>query len=287
MDDEPPGRQPASPQHPSPASAAPPGDSPGDADVPLPTAPAAPPSGPRSDEEESGSARGLRRRVLEGLRRDAAGGATLGARAAAEVGEATEAMALEIVPTGLVGERVLVGHALGMHLSVPASGFHGPRESPALVYLFADALAVRPTDDAPMSTVPVLGLHMVLPPLAIARWIYKAGRVEHANIDLVKDAQRFADSFAQWTVDDFAAADTKLQVHRASDLPGPLHVYEHLGFANVRVPVQGGGTDHLKSALPVTSDAFVRLWKLFALVNWPAGLSTEVPGQERQGEPPS
>lgn len=225
---------------------------------------------------------GLRQRVLENLRREAAAGTKAGERAAAELGHAAEAIALEIVPTGLSGDRALVGHVLGMHLAFPASHLHGPREAPALLYLFADALAIRPTGDAPMSTIPLFGLHMVLPPVAVARWVYKAGRTEHANLDLVKDAQRFADSLAQWTVDDFADADPKLEVHRAADLAGPLHVYEHLGYAHLSVPIPTGRPIHLKSALPTSSNAFVKLWQLFALVTWPTGLSTETPAEARE-----
>lgn len=222
-------------------------------------------------------AEGPRRHVLSDLRREAVGGVAAGTRLGAELGHAAEAMALEIVPTELTGERALVGHVLGMHLNIHAGGLHGPREAPALLYLFRDALAIRPTGDAPMSTVPVFGLHMLLPPLAIARWVYKAGRVEHANLDLVEDAQRFSDSLAQWTVDDFSEADAKLDVHRVGDIAGQLHVYEHLGFAHVSIPVAGERPVHLKSALPVTSDAFVKLWQLFALVTWPNGFSTDVP----------
>lgn len=227
----------------------------------------------------------LGHRVLGDLRRQAAVGANAGARAAAQLGHATEAMALEIVPTRLTGDRALVGHVLGMHLDLPVSHLHGPREAPTLLYLFADAVAVRPTDDAPMSTVPIFGLHMVVPPLAIARWVYKAGRVEHANLDLVKDAQRFADSLAQWTVDDFAEADPKLEVHRTKDAAGPIHVYEHLGFTNVWIPAVEGRPVRLKSALPTSSDAFVTLWQLFALVSWPNGLSTDVPVDVHGGSP--
>jgi hypothetical protein len=224
---------------------------------------------------------GLQRRVLDDLRRGAAVGTKAGERAAAQLGHAAEAMALEIVPTRLRGDRALVGHVLGLHLALPASHLHGPREAPALLYLFADALAIRPTDDAPMSTIPLLGLHMVLPPVAVARWVYKAGRTEHANLDLVKDAQRFADTLAQWTVDDFAEADPKLDVHRAGDLTGPLRVYEHLGYAHLSVPVLGVRPIHLKSALPASSNAFVKLWQLFTLATWPKGLSTQAPADAR------
>lgn len=225
--------------------------------------------------------------MLDELRKGASAGAAVGGHAAAELGHATEAMALEIVPTGLSGERVLFGHVLGMHLSLPAGHLHGPREAPALLYLFADALAVRPTDDAPMSTVPVFGLHMVLPPLAVARWLYKAGRIEHANVDLVKDAQRFADSLAEWTVDDFAEADPKLEVHRVADLPGPFHVYEHLGFAHVWLPTSDGRPVHLKSAIPTSSDAYVKLWQLFSRVDWPHGLRTDTPPGDHGEQPPA
>ncbi|HTX62620.1 MAG TPA: hypothetical protein VMD28_03215 [Acidimicrobiales bacterium] len=231
-----------------------------------------------------GDSSGLRHRVLDDLKREAAAGVAAGGRTAAQLGHAAQAMTLEIVPTGFDGERALKGHVLGMHLVVPASHLHGPREAPALIYLFADALAVRPTDDAPMSTIPLFGLHLVLPPVAVARWAYKAGRIEHANLDLVKDAQRFADSLAAWTVEDFADADQKLEVHRATELTGPIHVYEHMGFANVSVPSPGRRPVHLKSALPVSSDAFVKLWQLFALVSWPRGLSAEVT-EEVRAEP--
>lgn len=232
---------------------------------------------PPGTEQPPSAREDLRHHMLDDLRRGAVGGIAAGTRVGSELGHAAEAMALEIVPTSLSGERVLVGHALGMHLSLHAGGFHGPRETPALLYLFADALAIRPTDDAPMSTVPVFGLHMLIPPLAIARWVYKAGRVEHANLDLVEDAQRFSDSLAQWTVDDFADADPKLQVHRTADVAGPIHVYQHLGFAHVWIPVAEQKAVHLKSGLPASSDAYVKLWQLFALVKWPNGFSTDAP----------
>jgi hypothetical protein len=224
--------------------------------------------------------------MLKDLRREAAEGVSAGERAAAQLGHAAQAMELEIVPTHLEGERALVGHVLGMHLYLPASHLHGPREAPALLYLFADALAVRPTDDAPMSTVPLFGLHMVLPPVAVARWAYKAGRIEHANLDLVREGQRFADSLGEWTVDDFAEADPKLDVHRAKALPGPIRVYEHLGRAHLLIPASEGRPVHLKSALPVSSNAFVELWQLFTLVTWPHGLSTEAPS-DPHADPPT
>lgn len=229
---------------------------------------------PTAPDADAGS---VRQRLTDELHRQVAAGKQGEEHAAVELGRATRAVALEIVPTGLVGPRVLVGHVLGMHLSLPAGHLHGPRQAPALLYLFADALAIRPTGDAPMSTVPMFGLHMVLPPVAVARWVYKAGRIEHANLDLVKDAERFASSVAEWTVDDFCEADPKLEVHRAAELTVPLHVYEHVGFAHVAVPVPGGRPVRLKSSLPVPSESFVKLWQLFALVSWPQGLSTETP----------
>jgi hypothetical protein len=201
------------------------------------------------------------------------------AQAAARLGHATGALHLELVGTGLQGERVLVGHVMGMHLLLHAEGLHGPREAPALVYLFADALAVRPTDDAPMSTVPLFGLHMVLPPLAMARWLYKAGRIEHANDDLIEDAQRFEASLAGWTVDEFALADEKLQVFRTADIGGPVHIYQHLAFARVWVPQSDGRPLRLKSAAPTTAEAFVKLEELFRTITWPHGLSTAPPSE--------
>src|SRR5579875_1582932 len=156
----------------------------------------------------------LRRHLLDEARRGVGAGASTASLAATQLGRAAEAIALGTLATGLRGQRALVGHVVGMHLCVPAGHLHGPREAPAFLYVFADALAIRPSDDAPMSSVPVVGLHMVLPELAIAHWLYKAGRIEHANLDLVEDSQRFASSLPHWTVDDFAAADPKVQVHR-------------------------------------------------------------------------
>ncbi|MDA8068414.1 MAG: hypothetical protein M0T77_07365 [Actinomycetota bacterium] len=215
-------------------------------------------------EEHAGS---LRQRVAGDLLQGVVASAGAGERAATELGKAAQATALQVVTTGLGGERVLVGHVLGMRLSLPASHLHGPREVPALLYLFADALAIRPTDDAPMSAIPLPGLHMVLPPAAVAHWVYKAGRIEHANLDLVEDEQRFADSIAEWTVDDFAQADPKLEVHTTADLPGPLQLYEHLAYAHLSVPVTGTRPVHLKSDLPVTPSAFAALQELFARVS--------------------
>ena len=238
----------------------------------------APPATGRSDGE---AVRGR----LSGLRRRAAAGATASAHAAIEAGRATEALHLEVVPTGLRGPRVLVGHALGTHLELRAGGLHGPRQTPAVVYLFADALAVRPSDDAPMSTVPLLGLHMVFPPLAVTRWLYKAGRIEHANIDLVEVADAFEAALPTWTVDDFAEADPKLDVHRGDSLDGPIHVYEHLGFAHLWVPVPDRPPLRLQSTLPATPEAFAKLWDLCNAVVWPQGVTMEMPHHSDDAAP--
>jgi len=221
---------------------------------------------------------------LHKLGRQATAGAAAGARAASALGKAAEAMRLEAVGTGLHGDRVLVGHILGSHLVLPAGGLHGPRQTPAVVYLFADAVAVRPSDDAPMSTVPLFGLHMLFPPLAVTRWLYKAGRIEHADLDLAQVTQEFESSIGSWTVDDFADADPKLQVHSISSLEGPVHVYVRLGFAHLWLPAPGDRPVRLKSTLPAPAEAFTALWELCHLVNWPAGITMDAPpgaGDER------
>ena len=102
----------------------------------------------------------------------------------------------------------------------------------------------------------------------------------------MEDEQRFADAIAEWTVDDFAQADPKLDVHRAADLPGALHVYERLAYAHLSVPVSGPRPVHLKSALPVSASAFTALHELFTRVSWPHGLSDEA-AAEAQGDPPA
>ena len=193
---------------------------------------------------------------------------------------------MEIVATGLEGERVLVGHLLGMHVVLPAGGLHGPRQTPTVVYLFADALAVRPSDDAPMSTIPMFGLHMVFPPLAVTRWLYKAGRIEHANLDLVEVADTFEAALPTWTVDDFSDMDPKVEVHRTGALHGPVHVYEHLGFAHLWVPVPDRPPLRLQSTLPVTSEAFAKLWELCNAVVWPQGITMEMPHHADDVPPP-
>lgn len=208
-----------------------------------------------------------------------------GERAAGSLGSAAEALHLEVVRTQLTGERSLTGHVMGMRLLIPAEGVHGPRETAALLYLFRDALAIRPTDDAPMSAVPLFGLHMVMPEVAIARWLYKAGRTTHANMDLDRREQEFAAALDRWTVDDFREATAKLQVHTSADIPGQLHLYEHLGYVRMALPVAGGEAVRLKSALPEPAAAYVRMWELFDAVSWPHGLTMEVPVGEHREEP--
>jgi hypothetical protein len=221
------------------------------------------------------------------LRQRATRGGAEGAHAAAELGHAAQALHLQVVTTELEGDQVLRGHVLGLRLLMHAEGLHGPRETPVLVYLFADALALRVTDDAPMSTVPLLGLHMVLPPLAVAHWLYKAGRVTHANVDLAKDAERFEESLAGWTVDDFAEADAKLQVYRLQEVEASAHVYQQLAFAHLWIPVHGARPVRLKSALPPGADAFGQLARLFESVPWPHGMSAKPPVTAIEEEPSS
>lgn len=218
--------------------------------------------------------------ILGELRNAAAKGVGEGARLTGDATNAAKALNLEIVDTTLRGGRALVGHIVGMRLLLPAEGIHGPRETAALVYLFGDALAVRPTDDAPMSAVPLVGLHMVLPQVAIGHWLYKAGRTAHANVELLKDEERFSASLENWTVDDFAAADPKLQVYRTTDLAAPVHLYQHLGLVRLSVPRQGDKPVRLKSSLPEPSSAFVKAWELFDVVTWPGGLSMGLPNGE-------
>ncbi len=210
-------------------------------------------------------------------------GVAAGARAATKLGKAAEALHLEVTSTGLHDQRHLVGHVLGMHLDLRAGGLHGPRQTPVVLYLFADALAVRPSDDAPMSTVPLFGLHMVFPPAAVTHWLYKTGRIEHANLDLVEVAGTFEDALPSWTVDDFAGADPKLEVHRCDSLDAPVHVYERVGFAHLWVAPPGTGPLHLQSTLPPTPEAFARLWALFGAVTWPHGVVMEAPHDAGEG----
>lgn len=204
-----------------------------------------------------------------------------GSSATRSVAASADALRLEVVTTSLTGGRALAGHVLGMRLLLPAEGVHGPRETAALLYLFRDALAIRPTDDAPMSAVPLFGLHMVMPHVAIARYVYKAGRTAHANLDLAREERDFDASLPEWTVDDFREATPKLQVHPTATIPDPVRLYEHLGLVRLAVPVGGGPTVRLKSALPETADAYLRMWKLFDSVKWPQGITMEEPAEER------
>ncbi len=220
---------------------------------------------------------------LRGIEEHAKSGVAAGARAVSTLGDAAESLHLEVVATGLKGDRALAGHILGTHLVLAARGLHGPRETPAVVYLFADALAVRPSDDAPMSTVPVFGLHMVFPPLAVTRWLYKAGRIGHANVDLVEVTRKFEAAIGDWTVDDFAGTDPKLQVYRFDSFTGAVHVYQRLGFAHLSLPVPGGRPVRLKSTLPSSAEAFTNMWDLCNALHWPHGLTMEEPHGE--GEP--
>lgn len=234
-------------------------------------------------------------RVFDGLRSaehlgGAAGARAAGAlgsagkRAAGAVGTAAEALHLEVVRTTFNGERSLAGHVLGMRLLVPAHGLHGPRETAALLYLFQDALAIRPTDDAPMSAVPMYGLHMVLPHVALAHWMYKTGRTAHANLDLARQERDFESEMAEWTVDSFKEATAKLDVHPTARIPSPVHLYEHMGLVRIALPVVGGPPVRLKSTLPESTQAYVRTWELFDSVQWPGGLTMAVPGEV--DEPP-
>lgn len=203
------------------------------------------------------------KRILAELRSRSQEAGVVSAKAASKVGEATEALRLEVVETKLEGPRVLIGHALGMRLLIPAEGIHGPRETASLLYMFRDSIAIRPTDDAPMSAVPLYGLHIVMPHVAIARWAYKAGRTAHANVDLEKDEKEVEASLSAWTVDDFRQADDKLQVFMLAEIAGPVHLYQHLGLVRLAFEVPEKRLVRMKSALPETSAAFRRLWDVF------------------------
>jgi hypothetical protein len=223
----------------------------------------------------------LPKRILSELRSGAQKTSVASEKAAGVVGEATEALRLEVVETKLSGPRVLVGHALGMRLLIPAEGIHGPRETAALLYLFGDALAIRPTDDSPMSAVPLYGLHIVMPHVAVARWMYKAGRTAHANIDLAKEDEKKEEaSIATWTVDDFRRADGKLQVFMFDKLEGEVYLYQRLGLVRLALQLVGGPIVRLKSALPETSGSYQRLWDLFVKVLGPTRLTIDKPAGE-------
>lgn len=217
------------------------------------------------------------RRILAELRAGAQRGDAAGAHLLGTAAHAEEALHVEIVETSLTTPRALVGHVLGMRLLIPAEGVHGPREAPALLYLFGDALAIRPTDDAPLSTVPLYGLHIVLPHVAVARWAYRTGRIAHANLDLERDDRDVEPDLRKWTVDDFRAADDKVQVLEAAALPAPIHVYQGLGLVHLTVPVTGKPQIRLKSALPEPAATFAHVLELFSKVQWAHGVSTERP----------
>jgi hypothetical protein len=240
------------------------------------------PVAPGAGQAGHGGPRG--HRLLDDVRARAQRGGAEGAAVASRLGAAAEALHLEVVETKLDGPRALVGHVLGMRLLVPAQGLHGPRETPVLLYLFRDALAVRPTDDAPMSAVPIVGLHLLLPDVAIAHWLYKLGRTAHANVELVKDEGRVEASLDEWTVDDFASADPKLRVFPVAARSDPVRLYESLGFVRLVVPVAGDKPVRLKSNLPEPSKGFVHLWEVFNSVTWPHGLSMEPPRDEPAGD---
>lgn len=242
--------------------------------------------GPETSEQEQliaehESLRGpLPTRILAELRSGAAQG---GAKALGAISQGADALRLEVVETGLTGNRALVGHALGMRLLIPAEGVHGPRETAVLLYLFADGIAIRPTDDSPMSAVPLYGLHIVMPHVAAARWIYKAGRTAHANMNLEEEDRRVEGELAEWTIDDFRRSDQKLQVYMSPDLATPLYVYEHLGFVRVTFGARGGAQVRLKSALPESPEAYVRLWELFSKALGPGRVTMEQPSDDRGG----
>ncbi len=215
-------------------------------------------------------------RILAELRAGARHGDAASARAASAASHAAEELHVEVIETSLSGPRALVGHLLGMRLLIPASGVHGPRETPALLYLFGDALAIRPTDDAPLSAVPLYGLHIVLPHVALARWAYRAGRVAHADLDLAREDQRVEPDLRTWTVDDFRAADDKVQVFETAELPAAIHVYQHLGLVRLAVPTpRQDAPVRLKSSMPESATTFAHVLEIFSKLPWAHGVSTE------------
>lgn len=262
------------------------GAGPGPDGTPAQAAPGTPPDPAAAhDSRERHVVKGLRSAERLGGVAGARAASALGSagkRAAGAVGTAAEALHLEVVRTRFAGERALTGHVLGMRLLIPAHGMHGPRETAALLYLFRDALAIRPTDDAPMSAVPMYGLHMVLPHVALAHWMYKTGRTAHANLDLAREDRDVESEMAAWTVDEFKEATAKLEVHPIADIPAPVHLYEHMGLVRMALPVAGGPPVRLKSALPESTQAYVRTWELFDSLQWPGGLTMEVPGEANE-----
>jgi hypothetical protein len=148
--------------------------------------------------------------------------------------------------------------------------------------LFAVSFALRASDVWPMSAVPLDGLHLVVPQVAVARWVYKAGRTAHANVDLAKEEQSVEASFAKWTVDDFRLADSKLRVFMTAELTGPVHLYQRLGLVRLAFAAPGGPLVRLKSALPEASGSYQRLWDLFAKVVGPARLTIDRPSGDHE-----
>ena len=222
----------------------------------------------------------LRGRILDDVRRGGHEAEAASVRGMSTLGGAAKALQLEIVETPLAGARALVGHVLGLRLLVPAEGIHGPRETPVLVYVFRDAIAIRPSDDAPMSAVPMYGLHIVLPHVALAHWAYKAGRTAHANLDLERKDRDYEPALDTWTVDDFREADEKLDVVMFADLAGPVHVYPHLGMARMAYTPAGGTVVRLKSALPASTTECVRLGEMMGRALPSGMLSLERPSTE-------
>lgn len=225
------------------------------------------------------------RRILAELGAGAQSGDPAGARTVSAATQAARELHVEAIETSLDGPRALVGHLLGMRLLIPASGIHGPREAPALLYLFGDALAIRPTDDAPLSAVPLYGLHIVLPHIAIARWAYRAGRIAHADLDLARADRSVEPDLRTWTVDDFRAADDELQVFPIATLPASLHLYQHLGLVRLAVPTDQGEPVRLKSTLPEPASTFAHVLELFSKLHWAHGISTERPEHAPDAEP--
>ena len=223
----------------------------------------------------------LPHRILAELRTGGQRAQAAGAKAAGEVGRAAEPLGLEVVATTLDGPRALVGHVMGLRLLLPAEGVHGPRETAALLYLFRDAIALRPTDDAPMSALPLVRLHIVLPQMAVAHWIYKAGRVAHANLDLQRTDRAVETDLSAWTVDDFRAADDKLQVVPLDQLTGPVHLYQRFGFVRLAVAASARAPVRMKSALPESTGPYQRMWAVFATVLGVGRLTADPPAGEQ------
>ncbi|MGH9028726.1 MAG: hypothetical protein ACRDV4_03835 [Acidimicrobiales bacterium] len=128
-----------------------------------------------------------------------------------------------------------------------------------------------------MSAVPLYGLHIVMPHVAVARWMYKTGRTAHANIDLEKEEHGVEASLSEWTVDDFRQADEKLQVFPVSQLQRQVHLYHELGLVRIAFQPSSGPLVRLKSALPEPQGAYQRLWDVFEKVVGAAGVTVDKP----------